>query len=207
MGGTINRITCSTLAAFLLVPALATPAPARRKQVWDYSGGVYFKTDGAIPNGPCLRISGRITGGFFEHLKRVDDARGTEFLRGTERVTQFPEQILLQFAIRDFPCPQELKSGAAAASHLTAELMRPLRLSFYWKRGLELRPIKGIARKDFHLERIEPYAAQTDSGQPERLLWSYEFVVPSAGVPLTDHLVLVLREQDGRIVARVAARL
>jgi hypothetical protein len=32
-------------------------------------------------------------------------------------------------------------------------------------------------------------------------------IVPSAGVPLTDDLVVLLRNPDGRIAARVAARL
>jgi hypothetical protein len=42
---------------------------------------------------------------------------------------------------------------------------------------------------------------------PERLVWSFEFSVTGAGVPLTDSLVLIFREPDGRIAARVAARM
>src|SRR5260221_9749109 len=41
---------------------------------------------------------------------------------------------------------------------------------------------------------------------PYTTLFRSEYVVPSAGVPLTDSLVLVLRDGDNHIVARVAAR-
>jgi hypothetical protein len=39
------------------------------------------------------------------------------------------------------------------------------------------------------------------------LEWDYELDVPSAGIPLTDSLVLIVRRDDGRIAARVAARM
>ncbi len=42
---------------------------------------------------------------------------------------------------------------------------------------------------------------------PEKLSWSYEFAVPSADVPLGDSLVLVMKTEDNRIAARVAARM
>ena len=206
MRGTIKRITGGALAAVLLLPALAAPAPALRKQVWAYDGGVYFKTDGSISNGSCLRISGRITGDFFEHLKRIDDTSGTEFLRGAERVTQFPDKLLLQFVIHDYPCNPQAQS-VGSTPFLTRETMRSLRLSFYWKRGLELRPAEGVTQTGFFVERVEPYDKEASASLPERLIWNYQFLVPSAGVPLTDLFVLVLRAPDGCIVARVAARL
>jgi hypothetical protein len=52
-----------------------------------------------------------------------------------------------------------------------------------------------------------PPAQAQARGLPEKLEWSYEYSVPSGGVPLTDSLVLVLRDENNRIVARVAARL
>jgi hypothetical protein len=54
---------------------------------------------------------------------------------------------------------------------------------------------------------ILPYATELAAELPERLLWSYELDIPSAGIPLTDGLVLIFRREDGRIAARVAARL
>jgi len=54
---------------------------------------------------------------------------------------------------------------------------------------------------------VIPLSAAQAHGLPEKFEWSYEYSVPSAGVPLSDSLVLVLRDGENRIVARVAARL
>ena len=206
MRGAKKRNVSAALTTVVLTLGLAAPAAALPKRVWDYDGGVGFATDGAIPNGPCLRISGRMTGDFFVGLKRIDDAKGTEFLRGTVRVTHFPEKVVLQFVIRDLPCLDALKP-AARSLYLTPEMMEPLRLAFYWKRGLALRPARGARDVNSFIGQVEPYDKDAAAGLPERLKWNYEFVVPSAGVPLTDHLVIILRMQNGRIIARVAARL
>jgi len=64
---------------------------------------------------------------------------------------------------------------------------------------------KDSAKKE--AAKLSPQAAAQAHNLPEKFEWSYEYTVPSAGVPLTDSLVLVLRDADNRIVARVAARL
>jgi len=42
---------------------------------------------------------------------------------------------------------------------------------------------------------------------PEKYIWSYDLSVRTAGVPLTDHLILVVHTGEGKIVARVSARM
>jgi hypothetical protein len=64
-----------------------------------------------------------------------------------------------------------------------------------------------VERKYFGVREVVPQAMAQAHGLPEKLEWLYEYVVPSAGVPLTDSLVLVLRDEENHIVARVAARL
>jgi hypothetical protein len=64
-----------------------------------------------------------------------------------------------------------------------------------------------VERLFFVVRPIIPLAVAQAHGLPEKFAWSYEYSVPSAGVPLTDSLVLVLRSEDDHIVARVAARL
>jgi hypothetical protein len=65
--------------------------------------------------------------------------------------------------------------------------------------------------KYFSVDPILPTATAraASRGGPlaEKLAWSYEFAVPSAGVPLGDSLVLVMKTEDNRIAARVAARM
>jgi hypothetical protein len=181
-----------------------TPAP---KGVWNYDGGVFFETDGHIPNGACFRLAGRLTApGFFDDFKRLDGENGAEFHRGPESVTHFPDQLALSFRISDFSCSTQLHN-AGLQVYLTREQMNSLRLALYWKRGVALRPIENFTRTHSSVESVAPYAPALAAQLSQRFRWSYEYSVPSAGVPLTDSLVIVVRTQDGRIAARVAARL
>jgi hypothetical protein len=85
--------------------------------------------------------------------------------------------------------------------------MRTLRFSFYWKRGLELRRIDNFRQEAATAEPVEPYNTEIKEELAKRYRWFLEFTIPSAGVPLMDRLVLIIRAPDGRTAARVAARL
>jgi hypothetical protein len=210
------RLRSSTISgvalvfALLCIPSALSPQPAHDKNVWNYEGGVSLITNGSIPDGPCFRIAGRVTApGFFDNLKRVDTDKGAVFRRATETVTSFPDEVFLTFVVRDHydqTCPPRVED-AGAPKYLTRELMSTLQLYLYWKRGVELRPIANPESKYFSVDPVIPYAAARAHDLPERFQWSYEYAIPSAGVPLTDSLVLVLRTREGHIAARVAARL
>jgi hypothetical protein len=203
------RAQALTMGFILLLlaclPMVVAPA-VRDKSVWSYDGGVILETDGSISGGPCFRVAGRIYApGFFDNLKRFDTAEGAEFRRGTDRVKTFPEQLSLGFIVRDHPCSIDLQS-VATRGYLTRSQMSSLKLSLYWKHGVELRPVIGVEPKYFSVDPIRVQAVGR-ADLPERLVWSFEFSVTGAGVPLTDSLVLIFREPDGRIAARVAARM
>jgi len=200
----------SALAAFLLL-ALAVPflsaQPNHEKSVWNYDGGLQMMTDGSLPSGPCFRLDGRATApGYFDNLKRVDTDSGTLIHRGSDIVTEFPGQLRLSFLMYDMPCDAGTQNAGKHA-YLTAALVNTLRLSFYWKHGMTLRPVSGVVPKHFETRRIQPYAVALASQLPERFEWEFAFDVPSAGVPVTDSLVVVLRTPDGHLAARAAARL
>jgi hypothetical protein len=191
----------------ILLAGAPSPHPARDKSVWNYDGGILFITDGSLSEGPCFRISGRVTApAFFDNLKRVNNDAGATFRRGSETLTQFPDQVILAFIVYDHPCPAQLEH-TATRTYLTRPLMNSLHLYLYWKRGVELRPISDVQPKYFSVDPVVPSAAARAHDLPEKFEWSYEFGVPSAGVPLTDSLVLILRTPDGHIAARVAARM
>jgi len=197
----------SFLSFLLLVPAASTGQFKRDKNIWNYDGGVIFATDGALPNGVCFRVSGEVNAGdFFNNLKRIDDERGTVFRRGTELVSEFPETLDVSFSIRDEPCSRGLRE-TAPRTYLTREMMSQLQLLIYWKHGLNLRPVKDVKQVEARLERIVPFARGLAAELPVRFEWSYQLLVPSAGVPLTDSLVFVFRTTEERVAARVAARL
>jgi hypothetical protein len=192
---------------FACLPArTAAPGTSHEKSVWNYDGGVVLVTDGSIPDGPCFRISGRLTAPhFFDNLKRIDTDAGTQFRRGSETLTAFPDRVILAFVVYDHPCSTKLEDTTRA--YLSRQLMSSLHMYLYWKRGVDLRPITDVESKFFSVDPLLTRTAANARDLPERLVWSYEFGVPSEGVPLTDSLVLILRNSDGHIVARVAARM
>jgi hypothetical protein len=198
------------VTATLLVVCGAPYFLSRDKTVWNYEGGLGVLTNGSIPDGPCFRLAGRVTAGdFFDHLKRIDTASGTIFRLGSAEVENFPNELRLGFVVHDHydqTCPPR-EENHDAPKYLTREMMSSLHLYLYWKRGVELRPVTHVERVFFAVRPLMPPAQAQARGLPEKLEWSYEYSVPSGGVPLTDSLVLVLRDENNRIVARVAARL
>ena len=152
-------------------------------------------------------MHGRVTsGGFFNDLKSFDYDDGTIFKLGPEEVTDFPSEVLLSLTIRDQPCEHGLQPFGTG-SFLTRDEMKTMKLSLYWKHGLEMRPVDKASLIHFGVDPIEPYAKNLAQELPKRYLWSYELGIPSGGVPLTDSLVLIFRTPSGRIAARIAARL
>lgn len=177
------------------------------KTVWNYEGGVLFETDGSLPNGVCFRIYGVMNSGeFFDGLKRIDTDDGTQFRLGTETVTKFPDSVTVSFSIRDQLCPPGVQQ-IGTRKYMTQKMIDELRLSLYWKHGVDLKPVKGAEEVASHVDRIQPYATSLTAELPARYEWTFEFTVPSAGAPLMDSLAFVFRTPDGHIAARVAARL
>jgi hypothetical protein len=177
------------------------------KSVWNYDGGIFLETDGSLPNGACFRVAGRVTSAnFFDNLKRFDSENGTVYRRGTEAITQFPDQVKLSFAVHDRSCSTGIQN-VGTRTYLTREMMSEMKLSLYWKHGVDLQPVRKILEKNYSVQPITPYATNLASELPERFVWSYELAIPSAEVPVTDSLVLIFRTPDGRIAARVAARM
>jgi hypothetical protein len=207
----VHRFLACFLAACLLqlaaTPQLSDAQPPREKTVWNYDGGVLVVTDGAVTNGPCFRLTGRLKApGFFNNLRRVDSDHGTFFRRGNDIITEFPERMELSFELYDHPCTDGIQQTATRV-YLNKAILRSLHLNFYWKRGLALRPTQGISLKHAEMVPIDPFAAELSNELPKKYEWWFVFDVPSAGVPVTDSLVLVMQTPDGKIVARVAARL
>jgi len=197
--------------AVSLLFAAAAPAllaqPKHEKKVWNFDGGISLITDGSIPDGPCFRLTGRLFAPeFFENLKRVDSELGTVYRRGNDVVSVFPEKMQLDFMIYDMPCSDQLQA-AATRVYLTRALMESLRLSFFWKHGMYLRPAKGVTPKHFEARPVPSYAAEQAKDLPEKYEWWFEFEVPSENVPVTDSLVILVRTANGYIAARVAARM
>ena len=178
-----------------------------KKQVLNFDGGIDFVTEGGLSELTCFQLTGRAAApGFFDDFKRIDDVNGTEYRSAQQKVTEFPYELRISFIMFDIPCKnQTLQPGPR--KYLTKEMMKTLHFSFYWKRGIELRHIDDLKQEAAAAEPVEPYNTESTEELPKRYRWFLHFTVPSAGVPLTDCLVLIIRTADGQRAARVAARL
>src|SRR5215471_16481114 len=95
--------------------------PSEKDTVWNYDAGIFFATDGSVANGPCFRVTGKVTAPaffdrpkrvtvfaergypivlarpFFDGLKRIDHAeQDTVFRRGGDTLTQYPNELLMR---------------------------------------------------------------------------------------------------------------
>jgi hypothetical protein len=210
-----RRPAFPSLAVLLLLAAIAPSLcaqtkhekPKHEKTVWNFDGGISLITDGSLPNGPCFRMTGRVFAPkFFENLKRVDSELGTVYRRGNDVVSVFPEKLQLSFMIYDMPCSDQIRVTGTRV-YLTRALMDSLRLSFFWKHGMYLRPARGIQPKLMEARPVPAYAQGLAKDLPEKYEWSFEFDVPSENVPVTDSLVILVRAANGYVAARVAARM
>jgi hypothetical protein len=178
-----------------------------KRTVWNLDGGVFFATDGHLENGSCFRLSGGVTApDFFDGLRRIDTDDGTTYLLNNKPVTEFPDELLLTMHLLDYPCSRDLKDTAVRPP-LTPELIGSLRLHFYWKDGVALRPVEGSKRTNASVTRLVPFATEANDELAPRFQWTYTFSIQSAGVPLTNDLVLIIESEDHKIAARTAARL
>ncbi|HKV60977.1 MAG TPA: hypothetical protein VJO16_03625 [Candidatus Acidoferrum sp.] len=217
MGRLFPRLLSVTLAFLLpLIPSLDASQQKQKpdkkekplkKQVLNFDGGIVFATEGSLSELTCFRLDGRVTApGFFDDFKRIDDENGTEYRSGKEIATEFPEELHVGFVMFDIPCKSQM-AQPGPRKYMTGEMMKSLRFSFYWKRGIELRHIENLKPPAAAAEPIEPFNTESKEELPKKYRWILEFDIPSAGVPLTDRLVLIIRTPDGRRAARVAARL
>jgi hypothetical protein len=217
MGLFLRRLSASVMAILFLPGADSGAMQARqdpkkkekllRKEIQNFDGGILFRTEGEVSALTCFRLDGRATAPhFFDDFKRIDSEQGTEYRSAKENVTEFPEQLHVSFTMYDIACDSRMQPPSPR-KYMTQEMMKSLRFSFYWKRGIELRHIDNLIREAALAEALEPYNTASKEELPQRFQWYLKFTIPSAGVPLTDRLVLIIRTPEGRTAARVAARL
>ena len=209
MIGLLRKLALLALVAPLVVPP--TPAEKSQKKIkvprttTSLEGGVFFKTDGDVPENTCFRIAGQLTAPeFFDHLERVDSENKTEFRSGEKVVTHFPSKLFLIVNVADFPCIWQM-NVPAPRRYLTRGIVASLRWTFYWKQGVYLRPADNVTLISATIEPARAYDGFHELAG--RYKWTFRLSIPSDGVPLTDSLVLILRTPDGRIAARVSGRL
>lgn len=199
---------------FLILPASLScvqknpkDLKAVHRSTWSFEGGTFFATDGRIPNGPCFRLTGQATAPkFFDDLRRIDDENGTQYMRGTETVTEFPARLDVQILIHDQPCSFLLKDKTTEPP-LAKDDITKLRLLLFWKHGVAMRPTQRIVDGELNIRELQPNITPEANDLAPRYEWHFSFGVPSEGVAIEDSLVVTFQTRTGEIAARTSARL
>jgi hypothetical protein len=184
-------MTCQTLIILLSLLSVSTsPLPSKR-----HSGRVLLMRSTWVLVFDDVRIlfhGGMTAGEFFDRLQRKETSRGPRFFLDSAPVSSYPETLDVQlFASRwnggETPLDKRYPGTAAG-------LMNALEFKAEWKRGLNTRPVAKVTIK----------YVPTDEAAPN-IMWKYQLIVSSEGVPLTDHLIVSAYGPDSSLVARFSA--
>src|ERR1700751_2872891 len=154
----------------------AKPARPGKRTVWNLDGGVFFATDGHLPSGSCFPLQGQLMAPeFFYGLRRVDTEEGSNYRQRDKVVTEYPDQVEIVLHLLDYPCSPDLKDTTARPP-ITREMMSTLRLNFFWKEGVHMRPVEDTRRVAASVRRIGSYATGAAAEElAPRFEWDYAF--------------------------------
>jgi hypothetical protein len=154
----------------------------------------------------CLILYGNVEAGdFFDHLRGRKTSDGIQFRKGARDVKTFPENLTVRVIAVLGTCSvreRAAEGGSVFSSHvhLDEDFMRSITFDGSWNQGFaekraELGPVaEGRIRNPIPLMN-------------DRDWWEYEFKVQSQGISLDNSLVIVMQSPDGKMVARLSARL
>jgi hypothetical protein len=157
----------------------------------------------------CLVLFGNVdAGNFFDHLRSRKTPNGIQFRKGAQDVKTFPENVIVRvFAVVGTCSVRERAAeGGNAASkniHLDEDFMRSVTFDGSWKQGFAEQPAEFGPVAEGRIRNPIPL---TDDSN-DRDWWEYEFKIRSEGVSLNNALVIVMQSPDGKMVARLSARL
>jgi hypothetical protein len=154
----------------------------------------------------CLILYGDVEAGdFFDHLRGRNTTNGIQFRKGAQEVKTFPENLIVKIIAVLGACSvrERAAEGGNVASknvHLDEDFMRSVSFDGSWKKGLAEKPAELGPVAEGRIRNPIPLMNDRD-------WWEYEFKVRSEGISLNDALVIVMQSPDGKMVARLSARL
>jgi hypothetical protein len=154
----------------------------------------------------CLILDGALEADdFFSDLRGGRTADGAEFRKGTQRVTTFPDILTVRVIAELGTCTLRERKAVGDISSMRnvrfdEEFMRSVTFEGSWKDGFDQKPAELGPVAEGRIPNPTPLPNYRD-------WWEYEFEVRSKGVSLNDALVIVVQSPDGKMVARLSARL
>jgi hypothetical protein len=154
----------------------------------------------------CLILTGDVEAGdFFNGLRFHKRSNRDEFRRHGQRVDNFPNILTVKVIAELGTCtPREraAEPGNVASRNvrLDEDFMKSVAFEGSWKHGFDETPADLGPMAEGRIPNPMPSLSYRD-------WWEYEFQVRSSGVSLNNALIIMVQSPDGRMVARLSARL
>jgi hypothetical protein len=192
---------CIPLILLLLtVASLPLAALGRGRSNPAYDGRVDFGPQLLHSESGCLFVDGSVTSGsFFEDLKRVSVGDRFEYQKHGKLVTEYPESLTTSVRVLGNQCDS---ASTNAPSAIFSESSYGLKFEVSWKDGMDLRPAElsstAASCRGFNSITIP------DKGFTIPTV-TCQITVKAHGVPLGDHLIVLVFAPDGTPVTRLSA--
>ena len=185
---TILRVLAIS-AALLILPSAFGQAPP---PIVEYKEVIPI-TSGQIRDGKtCINFNPVMTAGdFFDGLQRRETASGDEFLKNSQIIRTFPDQITVQVQTAINICDADIYTAAPVPS-----FFNDLRFKAQWKRGLVMRAVSQVT-----VQRVM-FASEDGNN---RLMFLLK--IRDHDVPLTDHLIISVMSSQGKLLSRMSGKL
>jgi hypothetical protein len=129
-------------------------------------------------------------GDFFQGLQRVEVGHETQYWKGTDQICCFPSSLMVEIRaavgkpLRKAGVKYEVPSEAV-------DLLSSLEFDAQWKKGMELERVVGFSVQKSTETNPSIKKSSWDT------VWVYKLTIPSQNRPLTDHLIISVRDRKG----------
>lgn len=159
--------------------------------IWEYKEKVPLSIGEVRRGDTCVTFEPFLSAGdFFEGLQRLDLPSGPMYRKNSAQVTHFPTYLTIEMHVNIHECDSNLYTSARSP-----EFVAGMKFRAQWKRNLDMRPA------DFTIEKVPLNLGEDDN----RLL--YVLRIKNNDVPLTDHLIISVLSDHGKLLSRMSARL
>ena len=159
--------------------------------IWQYKEKVPMSVGEVRRGDTCVTFAPEMSAGdFFDGLQRLDLPSGPMYRKFKQPVTHFPTYIEVEIYVNIHQCDADLYTSAKAP-----DFVSKIRFHLQWKRNLDMRPA------DFTIEQVP---LNLDDGD-DRMLFLMR--IKDDNVPLSDHLILSVWNEQGKLLSRMSARL
>jgi hypothetical protein len=183
-----NGILLSWILA--LAPLDASAHPGTHDGVIEFGSQLLYVKDG------CLSVHGTLSAGsFFQDLRRIDIGGQLEYKKRGQVVKEYPESLTASIDI-----DQCLAPSPYSTSSIFLGDWHSFKFEVNWKHEMQLRPAV-LSPAVAHCARYSPIGLLGEDPPSIRC----EMMVASKGVPLADHLIVLVFAADGRRLTRLSA--